>query len=716
VARLGIDRDFLLEFAKLEAPVQRRVHEAFEKFGQATHAGAHLEKIGNVRDDRLRSIRIDQFWRGVVLAPETGDTYTLLIVLPHDEAYAWAQRRRFSVNRATGTIEIRDVAAIEEELPRLAEQARVEPARLLGHVKDADLIRLGVDEQVLPLARMLTDPEQLDALRAVLPGPQFDALFGLATGMTADEVWSEIADSVAPPGGYDPDDVVAAVERSPDRVVLVSGPDELMEVFAYPFALWRTYLHPSQHRVAYGTFGGPARVTGGPGTGKTVTALHRVRHLASASGPARSILLTTFTKTLVESLESDLRMLVEDQRRLERIDVRHVDQLANKVTTAAHGRLRLLSAAEEKEVWHRLVARHDLDATEAFLMQEWRQVVLAQEIGTEDAYLGAVRAGRGKPLGARQRGVIWPAMADFAAELTASHRWTHETVCVEAARLLSAGEEKPYRHVVVDEAQDLSPWQWRLLRAAVPVGPDDLFLAGDTHQRIYGNRVTLKKVGIDVAGRSARLTINYRTTAEILGWSLGLLRGEPIDDMDGMLETLAGCRSDVHGAPPLLVGVPSKAAEMDRLVGTVRGWLAAGVEPGQIGVAARSGALVDQAVAALDAAGLSALSIAKRPASDGEIPVATMHRMKGLEFRCMAVIGVSDYQMPAPSAVTPVDEDRTTHDLDVQRERCLLFVACTRAREELTVSWHGRPSALLPAEPADDRGSRRGGRSGSPTG
>ena len=43
------------------------------------------------------------------------------------------------------------------------------------------------------------------------------------------------------------------------------------------------------------------------------------------------------------------------------------------------------------------------------------------------------------------------------------------------------------------------------------------------------------------------------------------------------------------------------------------------------------------------------------------------------------------------------EEDQLTHDLDVQRERCLLFVACTRAREQLAVSWHGRPSPLLAA-------------------
>lgn len=90
MARLGIDRDFLWEFGKLERAIQEKVHAAFAKFEQATHAGVHLEKVNNVRDSRLRSIRIDQSWRGIVLAPESGDSYTLLKVLPHDDAYDWA--------------------------------------------------------------------------------------------------------------------------------------------------------------------------------------------------------------------------------------------------------------------------------------------------------------------------------------------------------------------------------------------------------------------------------------------------------------------------------------------------------------------------------------------------------------------------------------------------------------------------------------------------
>ncbi|MGH3815297.1 MAG: hypothetical protein ACRDUV_23090 [Pseudonocardiaceae bacterium] len=176
------------------------------------------------------------------------------------------------------------------------------------------------------------------------------------------------------------------------------------------------------------------------------------------------------------------------------------------------------------------------------------------------------------------------------------------------------------------------------------------------------------------------MKINYRTTAEILGWSLELLRGERIDDMNVDLETLAGCRSEVHGAPPGLHGASTRSAEMKHLVSVVRSWLNEGVQPGQVGIAARSSVLVDEAVAALADSGITAVSLAKRATTDGEVAVATMHRMKGLEFRCVAVAGVSQRHVPAPSAVTSATDDQRTHDLDIQRERCLLFVPGTGHR------------------------------------
>ncbi|MFD6425830.1 3'-5' exonuclease [Streptomyces sp. NPDC060198] len=75
---------------------------------------------------------------------------------------------------------------------------------------------------------------------------------------------------------------------------------------------------------------------------------------------------------------------------------------------------------------------------------------------------------------------------------------------------------------------------------------------------------------------------------------------------------------------------------------------------------------------------------------------------KGLEFRCVAVIGVHEGALPYPGAVTPADADALQHEADLTAERCLLFVACTRARDGLHVSWTGVPSAF-PAEAGEVR-------------
>ena len=83
-------------------------------------------------------------------------------------------------------------------------------------------------------------------------------------------------------------------------------------------------------------------------------------------------------------------------------------------------------------------------------------------------------------------------------------------------------------------------------------------------------------------------------------------------------------------------------------------------------------------------------------ASGDSVQVATMHAMKGLEFRCAAVIGVDDDLVPMPHAVASAEEDTAAHEEDLQRERCLLFVACTRPRDRLYVTHTGEPSPFLP--------------------
>lgn len=692
MATLAIDKGFLLDLGKLEKTVQDRVADVFEKFETGTHAGIHLEKLKNPRNARYRSIRIDQFWRGIVLAPQSGDTYTLLKVLPHDDAYVWAQRRDVSVNRATGGIEIRDETAIDDSMPELAQLAASSTSRLFATINDSDLTRLGVDEKTLAFARALTDVTQLETAQTFLPSTQWDVLYGLAAGMTPEEVWADLGAAILDEP-IDVDDLDAAVLRSTGRVVLVDGPKELMAVFADPFALWRIYLHPAQQSIVDASFRGPSRVSGGPGTGKTVVALHRARRLAERG--EGKVLVTTFTSTLADSLQTGITLLVDDPAVTSRIVVQHVDRVAHRIFREAHGSPTMLSNAEEKSLWKSVIQVLDLSFGETFLGEEWRQVVLAQRVSTASEYLAAKRTGRGRRLGSNQKAQVWQAMWDFETALRRRRAWTHETIRREATVLLEQRKDKPYRHIVVDEAQDLSPDQWRLLRAAVPEGADDLFIAGDTHQRIYDNRVSLRDVGVKVAGRSSKLSINYRTTAEILGWSLGLIRGEQIDDMDEGLDVIAGCRSDVHGSLPTTMGFSTRDAEIAHLVSSVKGWIDTGIAPGEIGVATRAKRIGDIIEKELRNSGIPVRSLATSTTESDSVSIGTMHRMKGLEFRCLAVAAVSDKHVPAPNSVTPVDDDENTHFRDIQRERCVLFVACTRAREELLVTWHGQPSPFL---------------------
>ncbi|SBW27107.1 hypothetical protein FDG2_5168 [Candidatus Protofrankia californiensis] len=112
-----------------------------------------------------------------------------------------------------------------------------------------------------------------------------------------------------------------------------------------------------------------------------------------------------------------------------------------------------------------------------------------------------------------------------------------------------------------------------------------------------------------------------------------------------------------------------------------------------IGVAARMKKSVLAAISTLRDAGLDACDLERK--SRGGVEVGTMHRMKGLEYRAMAVIDVSAASVPLRWAVTPVDADPKAHEQDTLRERCLLYVACTRARELLTVSWSGHASPFL---------------------
>ena len=583
MARLAIGKEFLAEYAKLDRNTRSAVDTAIAEFARQTHTGPFLETPPDSRDSRIRTIGIDGVWRGVVLAPDSGDTYCLLTVLPHEKVNDFAASRRFGAARASRALEVRD----EETAPD--------------------------------------------------PGPPV----------------RRVARVLAP-------------EPARDRL-----PRELLRVG--PGHRW------PRHRQD----GDRAAPRGHPG---------RTRRTAQAPGP---VLLTTFNGNLAESLHAQLDLLIPDAAVRDRIEVLNVDRLAYRVVKQARGTPVLADERELRVRWAQAAADAGLDLTPAFLKNEWEQVILAQDLRAEPAYLTCLRTSRGRPLTKAQRSQVWQVAQRVMTELAAAGQSTHFQLANEATQLLRQPGAPRYRHILVDEAQDLHPAQWRLLRAAVDPGPDDLFIAADPHQRIYGNRVALASLRISVRGRSRRLSLNYRTTQEILAWALPLLGADPVTGLDGEADSLLGYRSPMHGPRPQAWQAASRTEEFGLLTERVGSWLSAGLEPHAIGVTARSAALVREAREALEAAGIATASLSGRSHVPA-VRTGTMHAMKGLEFQAVAVIGVEQGLVPEPGAVTPEAEDPLAYAQDLQRERCVLFVACTRARDHLHVSGTGEPSPFLP--------------------
>ncbi|ABD09504.1 hypothetical protein ThrDRAFT_00012 [Frankia casuarinae] len=587
---------------------------------------------------------------------------------------------------------------------------------------DQDLVDLGVVPALLPLIRRIVDEDELLGLAEVAPQLTSDVLLALHDGKSVEEVLEHVTVPVKADSPVDPEDFAAAVARPATQVT--SDDAALQAVLGESFARWQVFLHPTQRQLVDRVYGGPARVSGGPGTGKTIVALHRAGHLAARLPPGddKPILLTTFNRNLAADLRARFLDLVGPDL-VDRVDIVNIDKLASRVVGEAGASRRRRTIDDDAAVreWAAMldeVGERRWDAE--FLAAEWAEVVLGQVLRSRTDYFKARRPGRGRPLSRADRDAVWQLVERFTKRLDDAGVWTWRQVAEYAARteqdraaavVSAAGQPTAsgslpryrYRHVVVDEAQDLNPAHWKMLRAMVAPGRDDIFLVGDTHQRIYDNYVTLGSLGVNIRGRSAKLTLSYRTTRQILWTALRLLAGETYDDLDGGDDNLAGYRSLLSGGEPVLGEAVTWADELKLISGQIRVWESAGdgstsAGDGSTAVCVPTRRMVEDVVTHLEASGISAIEIGPDgPKRAGGVHVGTMHRFKGLEYRRIIIGGASAGLVPRGVVERYQDVDPKRYQQERARDRSLLFVAATRARDDLAIFWHGRPSPFLAA-------------------
>jgi superfamily I DNA/RNA helicase len=311
--------------------------------------------------------------------------------------------------------------------------------------------------------------------------------------------------------------------------------------------------------------------------------------------------------------------------------------------------------------------------TTRFLVSEWTNVVDAWGIDGLERYATVPRLGRRSPLGPRQRERLWSVFEPVATALREKNLFTHAQVCRSVAAHYAERQNKPFDHIVVDEAQDLGPAELSLLAAIAPAGEDTLFFAGDIGQRIFQHPFSWKSLGIEVRGRSSTLKVCYRTSRQIRTVADRLLPGA-LRDPDGNEEERAGTISVFDGPVPEIALLDDAEKEVAKVADYLRDAIGEGISPNEIGLFVRSPEVIGRARAAAEAAMLG-----------DQIAISIMHLAKGLEFRAVAVMACDQDLLPLEARIAEAADEGELDDI-YETERQLLYVACTRARDRLLVT------------------------------
>ena len=671
---------FTDSLAKLTGDEQKSAKTtAFDLQINLANPGMSFHKLDKARDKNFWSVRVSSDIRLIV--HKTDASLLLCYVDHHDKAYDWAERRKLETHPKTGAAQLVEIRETVQEIVVpvyvqteivLAPEPSLTP--LFAGRTDDELLGYGVPAEWLDDVKNATENTLL-ALCDHLPAEAAEALLELATGGKPRVPQSVVATA----NPFDHPDA----QR---RFRVMTNVEELQRALDFPWEKWTVFLHPEQRQWVERDYTGPARVSGSAGTGKTIVALHRAAYLARTHPDAR-VLLTTFSDTLASALNTKLKRLLGNEPRLaERIDVHSLDAIGLRLYKAHIGQATIASREIVRELLKEsasVVCGHKFGLH--FLLTEWEQVVDAWQLENWDAYRDVARLGRKTRLPEAQRLVLWSIFERVRAGLQERKLLTHAQLFTTLAAALSTNKNVVFDFVVVDEAQDISVAHLRFFAALGGSRPNALFFAGDLGQRIFQQPFSWKGIGVDIRGRSRTLRVNYRTSHQIRTQADRLL--DPVvTDVDDNSENRSDTVSVFNGPSPVIGTFKDESEEIKAIGNWVVEQAKSGVLPHEFGVFVRSAAQLERAQAAVEAAGIPYKVLDEHVETlSGHVSISTMHLAKGLEFRAVVVMACDDEVIPLQERIETVGDDADLQEV-YDTERHLLYVACTRARDHLLVT------------------------------
>ncbi len=693
-------KDFLSDIHHLTQAVRLQVDKVMDRmFEDPWSKELHPEKIF-AAEPCIHSSRVNDSYRVIWKHIKPKDI-VFCLVDQHDAAYRRAARKSFTLE--DGILKICDLLEVgattsaghDDIFSGGISREKGVGALFIGY-KDSEILSWGITKDVFPNIRALDDINQLDKIERLVPPEVFTKIL---------EVALEIVDRPKVPD--EKLSVSLAENQGGEDIYQFVNTEEFKRVLSGSLEDWMLFLAPPQRALVNRTYNGPARVKGVAGSGKTVVAIHRVKHLALKAIKQKSkILFLTYGNRLPEvnmRLLSDL--VGDDSEILNTVECSTIHQWCSRFVRST-GKNMWVDAKKCKTKLQEAIAQEKklvgliptiLNKDISFFEDEFSYMIKGRDIRDEKAYLELDRSGRGTPLKVEERRLVWKVYEAYQKGMEEIRYFDYDDYVLAALDLVnSGGLEKPYMAVVVDEIQDLTEATMKLMRAIVKPGVDDLFLVGDGLQKIYPGGYSLNKLGIDITGRGTILRRNYRNTQQILQAAHAMIEKIQFDDMDDERSEVPIPEYSVRqGAVPEMRSFTTTEQELDWIVAEIKRLKSEkDYKDKDFALVYRSkpyNSLIENLVGKE----IPVVEIGREADSyfgDG-IKYSTFHSVKGLEFKVVFVVGVTD-AIQVPKDDWTLKEDVLEEYL--LRERRLLYVAMTRARDLLYLTCsRGQPSRFL---------------------
>lgn len=469
---------------------------------------------------------------------------------------------------------------------------------------------------------------------------------------------------------------------------------------------WMLFLSPKQKEWAKKELNGPARLCGVSGSGKTCVMLHRASFLAKKY-PTERIAILTLTQSMKQLLDSLLGRLCGAERPfietftvegfmknsiLEKVHPRGLSWITRLVRMDEPDCRDLVEDAKrtifESEEFQRTpwLSLSD-DEKNRFVIEEFSFVRNRLSPENYNDYISSdfKRSGRSIPLQENLRIVVLKAIKQYEESLDRLHWVDHEKITHESINNINRGGYTKYRSIMIDEVQDLAQNDLRVIGMMKNESGEDimnavngLFLVGDGAQTIYKNGFSLRKLGINVVGRSFTFAKNYRNTKEILEAAFALIKNFDCSSIDEeeRVKPIAPELAKQNGPKPKMVKSYSLNKECSYVSSTIRKLIDDGESAGNICVIGMNRKLRKSIAESLEKIGIKASEIKDNVnVGNNIVKISTIESAKGHEFSIVFIVGVS----------TPMGRNISNEDLQLEASR--LYVAMTRACNKLYITY-----------------------------